>query len=128
MNEQVCTRCKKSKELSLFQGENNKSNRSYKQCKLCRDHGKSYYQQNKDKENLDPDPINHDIEVCSPKEMSTALKTLIYSVGQSEYIENVEQGIAFIQAIKIEDFDGSAKEIADNIKNIICESDGYYYM
>ena len=42
------------------------------------------------KENLDPDPINHDVEVCSPKEMSTALKTLIYSVGQSEYIENVE--------------------------------------
>jgi len=34
--------------------------------------------------------------------------------------------IAFIQTITIEDFDGSAKEIADNIRNIICKSDGYH--
>jgi hypothetical protein len=121
MNEQICTRCKKSRDLSLFQGE---SNKTYTRCKLCRDHGKLYYQQNKNKENCAPDHI----EVCSSKEMSTELKKLIYSVGQSEYIENLEHGIAFIKTITIEDFDGSAKEIANNIRDIICESDGYYYM
>jgi hypothetical protein len=54
-----------------------------------------YYQQNKNKENNDPDHI--DMEVCSPKEMSAELKKLIYSIGQSDYIEDLEQGIAFIQ-------------------------------
>ena len=68
------------------------------------------------------------VVIYNSKEMSTALKELIYSVGQNEYIENFEQGIAFIQTITIEDFDGSAKDIADNIKNIICKSDGYNYM
>jgi hypothetical protein len=122
MNEQICTRCKISKDLSFFQGKN----KSFKLCKLCRDKGKLYYQQNK--ENNDPDPIDHNEKIYNSKEMSTAIKELIYSVGQEEYIENLEHGIAFIQTITIEDFDGSEKEIADNIKNIICENDGYYYM
>ena len=125
MNEQVCTRCKKGRDLLLFQGDNNKK---YKQCKLCQDHGKLYYKQTKNKENHDPDPINHDVEIYNLKEMSIALKSLIYSIGQNEYIENLEHGIAFIQTVTIEDFDGSAKEIANKIKNIICESDGFNYM
>ena len=125
MNEQICTRCKRDRDITLFQGDNNKS---YKQCKLCRDHGKLYYQQNKNKENHDPNLTNN-VEICNLKEMSTALKKLIYSVGQNEFVENLEHGIEFIQTITIEDFDdGSAKEIADKIKNIICESDGYNYM
>jgi len=60
--------------------------------------------------------------------MSIALNALIYSIGQAEYIENFDKGIAFIQTITIEDFDGSAKEIADNVRDIVCKSDGYYYM
>ena len=60
--------------------------------------------------------------------MYTALKKLIYSISQEEYVENFDQGIAFIQTITTEDFEGSAKEIADNIRNLVCESDGYYYM
>ncbi len=121
MSEQVCTRCKTSQDISFFQGKNNKS---LKRCKLCRDEGKLYYQQNK--ENHNHDSINQ--VIYNSKEMSTALKELIYSVGQEEYVENFEHGIAFIQKITIEDFDGTVKEIADNIRNIICESDGYYYM
>ncbi|POG79087.1 hypothetical protein GLOIN_2v1808840 [Rhizophagus irregularis DAOM 181602=DAOM 197198] len=60
--------------------------------------------------------------------MSIALKELIYSVGQQEYVENFDHGIAFFQTITLEDFSGSAKEIADNIRNLVCESDGYYYI
>ena len=120
MDKQLCSRCKKYRDPSLFQG---KKDKSYKSCKLCRDQGKLYYQQNKENH----DPVNH-VEIYNYKEMSTALKELIYSVGQNEYIENFEQGIAFIQTISIEDFDGSAKVIADNIKDIICESDRYHYM
>ena len=60
--------------------------------------------------------------------MSTVLNVLIYSVRQEECVENFDQGIVFIQTITIEDFDSSVKEIADNIRNIICESDEYYYM
>jgi len=120
MEGQVCTRCKTSRDLLLFQGKN----KSFKRCKLCRDEGKLYYQQNKENR----DPINHDVKIYNPKEMSTALNDLIYSIGQEECVENFDKGIAFIQTISIEDFDGSVKEIADNIRNIICESDGYYYM
>src|SRR2546421_12165908 len=117
MVEQVCTRCGMSKDLLFFQGKNGKS---LKQCSQCREERRSFYQQNK--ENFVP------IKVYSSKEMSTTLKELIYSIGQEEHVENFDQGIAFIQTITIEDFDGSAKEIADNIRNLICESDGYYYM
>ncbi|CAB5356722.1 unnamed protein product [Rhizophagus irregularis] len=89
----------------------------------CRAERRSFYQQNK--ENFDP--VNH-VKTHSPKEMSIALKELIYSVGQQEYVENFDHGIAFFQTITLEDFSGSAKEIADNIRNLVCESDGYYYI
>ena len=109
-----------SKDLPFFQGKNGKI---FKQYNQCRGERKSFYQQNKENSDL----TNH-VKIYSPKKMSTALKELIYSVGQEEYVENFEHGIAFIQKITIEDFDGTVKEIADNIRNIICESDGYYYM
>ncbi|CAG8751477.1 20629_t:CDS:2, partial [Rhizophagus irregularis] len=60
--------------------------------------------------------------------MFTALKKLIYSVGQEEYVKSFDCGIAFVQIISIEGFNGSVKKIADIIKNIICESDEYYYI
>lgn len=119
MGDQVCTRCKKSRDISHFQGNNNKS---FKRCSSCRDDGKLYYQQNKENN----DPANAGIH--NPKEMSTALKTLICSIGKEEYIEDLEHGIAFIQTITIEDFDGSVKEIANHIRTIISKSDGYSYM
>ncbi|CAB4392891.1 unnamed protein product [Rhizophagus irregularis] len=89
----------------------------------CRAERRSFYQQNK--ENFDP--VNH-VKTHSPKEMSIVLKELIYSVGQQEYVENFDHGITFFQTTTLEDFSGSAKEIADNIKNLVCESDGYYYI
>ena len=49
--------------------------------------------------------------------MTSTLKELIYSIGQEEHVENFDQGIAFIQTITIEDFDSSAKNIADNIRS-----------
>ena len=125
MSEQVCSRCKLSRDISFFQGKNNKG---FKQCNSCREKGKLSYKQKKEsQENKENYDIHH-IKTCNSKEMSTALNALIYSVGQEEYIENFDQGIAFIQTITIEDFNGLAKEIADNIRNIVCESDGYYYM
>jgi len=124
MGEQVCPRCKMSRDMSFFQGKNDKS---FKQCKSCRDEGKLNYKRKKDQENKENYDINH-IEIYNSKEMSIALNALIYSVGQEEYIENFDKGIAFIQTIIIEDFDGSAKEIADNVRDIVCKSDGYYYM
>jgi hypothetical protein len=119
MGNQVYTCCKKSRDISLFQENNNKS---FKQCSLCQDDGKLYYQQNK--ENHDP----ADAEIHNSKEMSIALKILICSIGKEEYIEDLEHGIAFIQTITIEDFDGSVKEIADHIRTIISKSNGYSYM
>ena len=53
---------------------------------------------------------------------------MIYLIGQEEYIKNFDKRIAFIQTIIIEDFDSLAKEIADNVRDIICKSDEYYYM
>jgi hypothetical protein len=120
MIKQVCTRCGINKELSSFQGKNSKI---LKNCDKCREARRSFYQENK--ENFDP---TNNARIYSPKEMSTALKELIYSIGQEENVENFDQGIAFVQTITTEDFDGSAKEIADNIKDLVCESDGYYYM
>src|ERR1043165_3201226 len=116
MDKQVCTRCNTSKDLLSFQGKNGKS---FKQCSQCREERRSFYQQNK--ENSDP---NDHVKICSSKEMSTALKELIYSIGQEEHVENFDQGIAFIQTITIEDFDGSAKKIADNIRDFVCKGDG----
>src|SRR5688572_18898650 len=108
MSEKVCPRCKLSRDISFFQGKNNKA---FKQCNSCRDKGKLNYKQKKesqeDKENYD---IHH-MKICSSKEMSTALNALIYSIGQEEYIENFDHGIAFMQTITIEDFNDSAKEI-----------------
>ena len=73
MSDQICTCCKISRDSLFFQGKNNKSS---KRCKLYRDEEKLYYQQNKENYNL----IN-DLKIYNPKEMSTALKELIYSVG-----------------------------------------------
>ncbi|RGB36563.1 hypothetical protein C1646_757949 [Rhizophagus diaphanus] len=70
---------------------------------LCRDEGKLYYQQNKENR----DPINYNEKIYNYKEMSTVLKELIYSVGQEEHVESFDHGIAFVQTISIEDFDGS---------------------
>ena len=120
MAEQVCTRCGINKDLSSFQGKNGKV---FKSCDQCREKRRSFYQENK--ENFDP---TNRVKICTPKEMSTALKELIYSIGQEEHVENLDQGIAFTQTITTEDFDGPAKEIANNIRDLICEGDGYYYM
>ena len=89
MSNQVCTHCKISRDSSFFQEKNNKS---YKRYKLYQDEGKLYYQQNKENHNL----VN-DLNIYNPKEMSTALKELIYSVEQEEYIENFEHRVEFIQ-------------------------------
>ena len=77
MGEQVCPRCKMSRDMSFFQGKNDKS---FKQCKSCRDKGKLNYKQKKDDENKENYDINH-IEIYNPKEMSIALNALIYSIG-----------------------------------------------
>ena len=91
MGEQVCPRCKMSRDMSFFQGKNDKS---FKQCKSCRDEGKLNYKRKKDDENKENYDINH-IEIYNPKEMSIALNALIYSIGQAEYIENFDKGIVF---------------------------------
>src|SRR6266545_3128323 len=117
MGEQVCSHCKMSRDMSFFQGKNDKS---FKQCKSCRDEGKLNYKRKKDQENKENYDINH-IEIYNSKEMSIALNALIYSVGQEEYIENFDKGIAFIQTITREDCNGTLKitiNINSNTANI----------
>ncbi len=60
--------------------------------------------------------------------MSIVLNVLIYLVRQEKYIKNFDKEIAFIQTIIIEDFDSSAKKIVNNVRDIVCKSDRYYYI
>lgn len=51
MNTKICTRCKETKDLSLFSWRSEKNNKKHSHCKDC--HTKirlNYYQNNKDKE------------------------------------------------------------------------------
>ena len=52
--------------------------------------------------------------------MSTALKELIYSIGQEEHVENLDQGITFTSTITTEDFVGLSS-ILSSIRSILSE-------
>ena len=73
IGEQICPRCNLSRDLSFFQGKND---RSLKQCKSYQDKETLHCKQKKEEQNKENCNIHH-VEIYDSKEMSIALNALL---------------------------------------------------
>lgn len=115
-DKKTCSRCYKTKEISLFQTIDGKPRKT---CNQCREYSSANDAKRRETK-LDL------FEELEKSELKEKIKSVL-SENEDECFENNTHGIQLQCALKMEEFEGNDEALAKNIATFVQSCDGYSY-